>query len=563
MKPGTRLALLVAVPLCAYASAPRNGFVWDDHRAIEEGLLIGSLANVPSLFTHDTMWNSDGGRYANSAAVDTYRPLTMTTFFVERALFGRRPAGFHVVSVLIHLANVLLLFAVARRLRLSVGAALFGALLFGAHPAISEAVHWIDGRSDPLCLLCFLAGLWVWLGRRSPERDLARGLVVALLAFAATLCKETAFLLLPTLVLLLPREARLPAAPRASPTVRALWPWAIGGALGLAARLAALHGAAVSGATAQLGYALRRLPIIWLDGIRSLALPRAEMLVSLHDHYARFSLASTVAGGALVLGLAALARVRWRSEDRLPAFALAAFVFTTAPVALLSASPSWSGWGRYLYAAAAPACLAIAAAVHDRLLPSLRPSVRRFVVAGSALLILLCTAETFAAGFAWHDDRSFALAQIDDHPELAMGYVELAGVELNGGHLHAAVAAADQAIALDSRRPLAYSRRAVALYGLGRLNEAFASARVALTLDASDYNARLVQVAAWIEERNEEPAARLLLEVLAEQPNQEGAWRLAQTGIDRLSPRFKALLVSAASDPRWVEVAPRLRELTR
>jgi hypothetical protein len=56
-----RLALLVLVPVASYASAPRSGFVWDDHKAIEHGRLIGSLANVPKLFAHDAMFNSVGG----------------------------------------------------------------------------------------------------------------------------------------------------------------------------------------------------------------------------------------------------------------------------------------------------------------------------------------------------------------------------------------------------------------------------------------------------------------------------------------------------------------------
>src|SRR5436305_9036996 len=150
-----RRALLVLVPLAAYASAPASGFVWDDHKTIEAGRLIGSLANVPALFTHDTMFNSDGGAFQASARVDTYRPLTMSTFFVEHALWGARPAGYHVVSVLVHLLCVLVLYRVGRRLGLSEWAAALGALAFGAHPALGEAVHWVNGRSDPLCVLFF------------------------------------------------------------------------------------------------------------------------------------------------------------------------------------------------------------------------------------------------------------------------------------------------------------------------------------------------------------------------------------------------------------------------
>ncbi len=64
-------ALLVVVPLAAYASAIGNGFVWDDHRVIERGRLIESLRNVPVLFKHDTLYNSDGGWYEAREAAET------------------------------------------------------------------------------------------------------------------------------------------------------------------------------------------------------------------------------------------------------------------------------------------------------------------------------------------------------------------------------------------------------------------------------------------------------------------------------------------------------------
>ena len=74
-----RVLLLLVAPLAAYATAPWSGFVWDDHKVIEHGRLIGSLRNLPVLFGHDAMYNSDGGRFEARAAIDTYRPLTLST----------------------------------------------------------------------------------------------------------------------------------------------------------------------------------------------------------------------------------------------------------------------------------------------------------------------------------------------------------------------------------------------------------------------------------------------------------------------------------------------------
>ena len=87
-----RRAILIAAPLFAYASSLQNGFVWDDHKVIEKGRLIGSLANVPALFSHDAMFNSDGGAFAERARVDTYRPIPLATWAARTIRGGRRPA---------------------------------------------------------------------------------------------------------------------------------------------------------------------------------------------------------------------------------------------------------------------------------------------------------------------------------------------------------------------------------------------------------------------------------------------------------------------------------------
>src|SRR2546421_2642717 len=164
------LALLAAV---AYASALRSGFASDDLSVIVRGRLIGSLANLPRLFLHDAMYNSAGEGYAGTVAIDTYRPLTMATFFIEHALWGGRAAGYHVVSVSLHVAAVLLAFGLGRRLGLGLGASFLGAALFAVHPSLAEAVHWVNGRSDPLCTLFFLAALAVWIDALRAPRGIA------------------------------------------------------------------------------------------------------------------------------------------------------------------------------------------------------------------------------------------------------------------------------------------------------------------------------------------------------------------------------------------------------
>jgi Tfp pilus assembly protein PilF len=547
-----RVALLGAATLAAYALAPLGGFVWDDHKVIERGRLIGSLANLPSVWTHDTMFNSDGGLFQAEATLDTYRPLTMTSFFVEAALFGRRPWPFHVDNVLLHLGCVLLLFAVGQRLGASARAAFFGALVFAVHPALAEAVFWINGRSDPLCTLLFLGALYAWLDGRAAA--------TALLMAAAALSKETAFAL------------ALPVALLWRPADGAAWrraaPWLGGAALGLLLRLAALRRVAVAAGGAHLGWALVRLPALWLDGLAALLLPSGGAPPSLFERYRRVSAPRQALALAVLALLLAGARARWRRGDRLPAWALATALTTLAPVALLTFNEGWNGWGRYLYPAAPSVCLAAAALVVDGALPRLRRELARLVAVGAALLVALCLAQTIAAGRRWRDDRAFFSAIRDEHPEQSIGYSELAVLELSEGRAARALELAELAVERAPASPLNWSRVASALMRLERRPEAFRAAEQAIVLARGrlpDNNARYIVAIERLGQRRQAEAAELLLDTLRADPEQAGPWQTLAQAVAHLGrdSEFAATLRRLAAEPRYRAVAPRVLAAAR
>ena len=537
-------ALLVLLPLVAYSPAARCGFVWDDHRVLEHARLLGSLANVPRLFLHDTMFNSDGGAFAAAAHVDTYRPLTMTSFAVERAVFGLRPWAYHLDSVAIHAACVVLAFAVGRVLGLSEAAALVGALIFGVHPALGEAVYWVNGRSDPLCVLFFLLALWAWLTGRSAWS-------VAAATLAATLCKETAFVLLAPLIVLAGGRGGL----------RALAPFAVGAALGLAARLGALGHPAVSAGSQHFAYAAARLVPLWLDGLRALALPVGQAPPSLFERYRHLGAGELALAGGVMLLLTVAALAVWRRGDARWAWALGSFAAALAPVALLTYREGWYGWGRYLYPATPALALMAGALVVDVALPRLRPKLRQIAAGALALAVALLAASTFAAGRDWRDDRAFARAIVNDHPESSIGYSELAAVELNDGHADEALRLAERALALEPANHKHWSRAATALMQLGRRPEAYRAAARALELDESDANGDYITAIRLLGERNESQAAVRLLFAISEEPDEPGPWATLRQALTHLGPEsvFAQTVRSLiANDRRFAFIAPRL-----
>jgi protein O-mannosyl-transferase len=579
-RPSSRLLPLL-VPLAAllaYGSAPGNGFVWDDHAVIEKGGLIGSLANVPALFAHDAMWNSDGGDFAGRATIDTYRPVTLTTFAFERAAFGLRPGPYHLVSVLLHAFNALLLFILGVRLGLGRGPALAGALLFAVHPSISEAVHWINGRSDPLAVGCFLGAVLLWLalldrlaaGRRAGVWGRAAG--VALLALLGTLSKETFFLMVGALpLLLLDRRCR----PRQ--WVVALSPWLLGLGVGFAMRLAALGRPAVAGGGYHVIHALPRVPLVWSESLLSLLSPAPRLVPSLHQHFARVTTGRLIFALVVVLLAVAAAAWAWRQQPRTatsPAAAAAAaspapwggvllpwavltWLLALAPIALLTQSEGWSGWGRYLYPAAPLTCLFLGVAVVGEVMPRARAAQRRLLhgalAALGALALLACAAQTFVAGFTWRDDESLARGWIEEAPDSGAGYLALGIVHYDRRQLEAARALFQEAVARAPRNAEMNAKLALAHSALGQAPQAWQLARRAQALEPSNRLARYLVALGLLGRRREAEAAQLLVPLLAEQPNEDGLWKTMGEAWTRTGPgsAFRLTVAALVREPRY------------
>jgi protein O-mannosyl-transferase len=154
-------ALVGLATLLVFLPALGNQFVnWDDEANLVSNPKYRGLGWV------ELRWmfgNTLGGHYI---------PMTWLSFGLDYIMWGMRPAGYHATSVVLHTANAILFYFVARRLlrsavqagegELTLGAAA-AALLFSLHPLRVESVAWATERRDVLmgffALLCVVSYL--------------------------------------------------------------------------------------------------------------------------------------------------------------------------------------------------------------------------------------------------------------------------------------------------------------------------------------------------------------------------------------------------------------------
>jgi tetratricopeptide (TPR) repeat protein len=178
----------VVVVFWAYGPALNGEFLFDDNA------LPFSLPNAAAPLR---------------AWIGQIRPVLMTTYWLNSRISAEDPYSYHIFNLIIHCLTSLLIFPMARRLLEWSGAeaslrnllAGFAALIFLLHPAQTESVAYLAGRSESLSGLLAAAAFTVFLYRRQKAVSWATVAAILVLFGGAVLSKEQA-VVLPVLLLL-------------------------------------------------------------------------------------------------------------------------------------------------------------------------------------------------------------------------------------------------------------------------------------------------------------------------------------------------------------------------
>ncbi len=182
---------LVLLTVFAFGGTLADGFVnYDDNIYVTENLnVLGGLG-------------IDGTWWAFTATRSNHwHPLTWLSLQFDASLFGAAPWGFHLTNLLLHLANVLLLFGLLRRMTGAAWRSFLVAGLFAVHPLHVESVAWVTERKDVLSTLFWLLTTAAYVGYAA-EPGWRRYRWV-LLFFALGLLAKPMLMTLPATLLLL------------------------------------------------------------------------------------------------------------------------------------------------------------------------------------------------------------------------------------------------------------------------------------------------------------------------------------------------------------------------
>ena len=108
-----------------------------------------------------------------------WHPLTWVSLMIDAELYGMNAGGYHVTSLLLHIANTLLLYVLLKRMTKAHWPSAFVAILFAIHPLHVEPVAWASSRKDVLST-CFLLTTLLTYHWYVQKRGLLRNLAVAL-----------------------------------------------------------------------------------------------------------------------------------------------------------------------------------------------------------------------------------------------------------------------------------------------------------------------------------------------------------------------------------------------
>jgi tetratricopeptide (TPR) repeat protein len=151
---GYIILLLAVIAIIPYLQVVNHAFIsYDDDEYITKNLAVQNGLKLPAV-----------AKAFSSGYAANWHPLTWISHMIDCQFFGLNPGAHHMVSVLFHVLNTMLLFLILRAMTGALWKSAFVAALFALHPMHVESVAWASERKDVLSAFFWMAtmGSYFW-----------------------------------------------------------------------------------------------------------------------------------------------------------------------------------------------------------------------------------------------------------------------------------------------------------------------------------------------------------------------------------------------------------------
>jgi tetratricopeptide (TPR) repeat protein len=185
------LVILAIVTFLVYWQVTTHDFInFDDDKYITNNHHVNSGISLKNIYWAFTTF------YASN-----WHPLTWLSHMVDCQLFGLNPGMHHLINLIFHVLNALLLFVVFRKMTGELWKSAFVAALFSLHPLHVESVAWVAERKDVLSTFFFMLTLIAYV--RYVESPSIKRYLPVILLFALGLLAKPMLVTLPFVLLFL------------------------------------------------------------------------------------------------------------------------------------------------------------------------------------------------------------------------------------------------------------------------------------------------------------------------------------------------------------------------
>ena len=469
----------------AFLPALRAGFVsWDDDKNFLNNPYYRGLGFTQLRW----MWST--------FLLGHYVPLSWMSLGLDFTLWGMNPAGYHLTSLLLHTANAVLVYLLARRLlgfieadpiRLALASAV-AALSFSIHPLRVESVAWITERRDVLSYLFYLSSALSYLRFVDATDSRRRWYACSLAAFACALLSKATSVTLPAVLLIMNAWplARLDLSPggllgaRSRQVYRELAPFVVLAAGIVVMTFIALQHLAQLNATQKVAVSAYGVAFyLWKTIAPASLAPLYTMPRQVNPVAARYLVSYLV--------IAAVSALAWFARRRSPVVTATwlAFLVAVFPMLGLVQNGPQIAADRYTYFAAP--FLGVLAAAGLLRLP------RALLVAGS----IVTTAVLFAFGTLtwnqagiWRDSLTLWTRVVDVEPAAPIAHNNIGNLSFQARRYNESIQHYQQAVTLQPDYAEAHNNLGVAYSRVGRLADAIAEYQRALAIAPFNDQAR-------------------------------------------------------------------------